>query len=534
MNYFQFKQLIMRLVIIFLAALTLSVSSCSKDNNSQELSQETMVRINLSGVSNATENNNTIGAKSSIKSGSASSAKTTIIPFDDEHSIVATVKSSQGSAQSTMAKATIGTTKAAATPDVKQLTPGTQYTVAVYTTGGVYVAHKSFTYTVGQKPELPLAAGNYIFVVVASGSNTLPEINFNQTLSAINWTVANASMDVMYFNSPMEVKANQTNTLNVVLQHKFSEVEVTVDTKAVGTATVANGTVSVNYSNANFTLANGTVNYTGATSAPAAITFPTTTGTLIASATTLLLTKGDAGTISIPVTINGTTKPVPYNLTLAEGVRYEITLLLQRKGLSIGGGVFSPGDLVYDRSTGEYGFAPSNGTLGDYFYGNYVQPKKINVGNTNPNSADNGALGDPCDLVYPLHEWRLPTEAEANALINSVTPGNNGGNWTNPWQNNTYVERFNGAATDLGQFIGTQSYPGANRENYLFIGFGGYYVNTDDISGTKGSQGRYLIKTPTGYTSLQVGGGQGTYGYIQITPLETNAAVQIRCVKAKP
>lgn len=481
----------------------------------------------MSGTGNKVD----ISTKSSTKIPQTTTPKTTIIPFSDEYSIIATVTSTN-STMGARASSSTGS-KAAVTEQVQTLKVGTQYTVAVYDNAGAYITKKDYTYAVGQIPEFSLAPATYTFVVVASGSNTLPAINFNQALSAINWNVANASMDVMYFKQALNVQQGAANVLDVVLKHKFTEVQVTLDTKAIGTATVSSGTVTPSFSPINFKLENGTLDYTGAGSATnATLTFPTTTGNMLTSNTLFLFPQGQAGAISIPTTINGTTKPIVHNIAaFADGIRYEITLRVQRNGINIGGGTFSPGNLLYNPSTGEYSFAPSNGSRGDYFFSNYVKAKLMNVGNIAPNSTDNGASGDPCALVYPLDYWRLPTEAEANTLINAITPPPTGGTWSpNPYQNNTLVDYFNGPTTDLGMFYGTQTHPTTNNESFLFLGLGGYYENTDQ-SGTVGTQGRFLLKSTTGYTSLLLTGTQGTTGFTQIASLNQNAAVQVRCLK---
>jgi len=523
MNYSKSNLISLRGLVVFFALFNLLVSACQKDSASNKI-QETVVKVNMSGVGNNVD----IATKSSTSARRSSGTETTIIPFNDEYSIVASVK--------TVGSSNISTTgsgnKAAVTEQVTALKTGTQYTIAVYSSAGAYVTHQSFTYTAGQTPQFTLPPANYTFVVVASGNNTLPSINFNQALSAINWNVPTASMDVMYFKQALNVQEGAANILDVILKHKFTEVKVTVDTKAIGTSQVATGTVTPNFPSVTFALENGTIDYTGAgSSTNAALTFPTTSGTELVSNPLLLLTQGQSGSITVPVTINGTTKPVNHTRILAEGVSYEITLRIQRNGINIGGGTFSPGNLLYNPSTGEYSFAPSNGARGDYFFSNYVKAKLMNVGNITPNSTDNGASGDPCALVYPLDYWRLPTEAEANTLIDAITPPPTGGNWTpNPYQNNTLVDYFNGPTTDLGMFYGTQTHPASNNETYLFLGLGGYYENTDQ-SGTVGTQGRFLLKSTTGYTSLLLTGTQGTTGFTQIASLNQNAAVQIRCIK---
>jgi hypothetical protein len=221
-----------------------------------------------------------------------------------------------------------------------------------------------------------------------------------------------------------------------------------------------------------------------------------------------------------------------YSLGLNEGVRYEITLRLQKKGITVGGQTFSPGNLTYNQTTGDYGFSGSNGSFGDYFFAGYVKAKKMNAGNLTPNATDNGGAGDPCALAAPVGTWRLPTQAEATNLILAVRAPGTGGNWQPyPYQNNTLVDHFNGSGTNLGMFFGTQTHPAANQENILFLAFGGYYNDTDQSS-TVDEQGRYLVTaTAGGYTTLHLTGTQGVIGAAEITSLTANTAVQIRCIK---
>jgi len=534
MNYLRSKLFGAKGLVALFSTFILLISACSKDSNSNTAKEETLVKINMSGVGTAVDNNSGVSPKSSTQRTATDNPKTTIIPFNDEYSIVATVTPSNNKTSNRTSSATSNGTKAAVVEDVQSLKPGTNYTIAVYSSTGAYVTHQSFTYTTGQTPQFSLPPASYRFIAVASGNNTLPTINFNQPLAAINWDMTDAAMDVMYFNQILNVQQGATNVLDVVLKHKFTEVEVTVDSKAIGTAQVASGTVTSSYPQANFALEGGTMTYNGAASGSKAINFPTNTGTLIKSTPVFLFSKNDIGNISVPVTIAGTTKPVSTSVQLALGVRYEITFRIQRNGINIGGEIFSPGNLLYDHTTGEYSFAPSTGNRGDYFFPNYVKAKKMNVGNLAPNTTDNGPTGDPCKLVYPQDYWRLPTEAEATTLINSITPPGGGGNWTPfPFQNNSHVDNFDGTInTDLGIFYGIQQNPGnPAREQYLFLAFGGYYENTD-VTNTVGQQGRLLLTaTAGGHTTIQSGGSQGTRGYTQLSPISPNAAVQVRCLK---
>ena len=513
-----------------LVAVFFFLFSCSKESNNSALKDKAKVSINMSGVNSSVD----ISKVGSTKINTTD--KTTVLPFNDEYAVVATVKTSDnygGNNSSTTLVHTGQSARAAVVDQNKTLSSGTKYTIAVYTTAGAYVTHQDFTYTVGQTPELSLAPATYTFVVVASGNNSLPTINFNQPLSAINWTITNAAMDVMYFKQDLTVQEGTTNNLNVLLKHAFTEVEVTVNSVAIGTAIVVDGTVTPSYSQVNFGLANGNLDYANAVSLTnSTFTFPTTTGTTMTSNSVFLFAQGQTGTITVPITINGTTKPMSYSLGLNEGVRYEITLRLQKRGLTVGGQTFSPGNLTYDQATGNYGFSASNGAFGDYFFAGYVKAKKMNIGNVTPNVTDNGGPGDPCALAAPTGTWRLPTQTEATNLILAVRAPGTGGNWQPyPYQNNTLVDHFNGSGTNLGMFFGTQTHPAANQENILFLAFGGYYNNTDQSS-TVGEQGRYLVTaTAGGYTTLHLTGTQGAIGAAQISTLTANTAVQIRCIK---
>lgn len=463
-----------------------------------------------------------------------------IIPLTDQFDIVATWRSEN---EPLVNGGIVGRKGGlmAATPVLTPLPVGTQYSIAAYNSAGAYVTHQNFTYSAGQVPELSLAAGNYQFIVVASGNNTLPAINFNQQLSAINIDASNADMDFMYFKQALSVQAGQVNELNVVLKHIFTQVTVTLNTAAIGeVGSIGQATITPHHTTVNVSLADGSLSYpTTSTSGSKNFLFANSTGEVLVSNPVFIFPNGTStGSIAIAnLQIGNITKPLTLsNLPLLDGVKYKLEFVIQAAGINIGNEIWSGGNLVYDAADNRYGFTASDNDYGNYWFPGYTLPKLLNGTNQGPDETINGAAGDPCALVAPAGTWRLPTEAEVSQLIDLTGP--NGAD--NPHNINAYdparhVDTFNasGSETNVGMFFGFQGNPGANRHDYLFCVFAGAYHNENTPGPTIGREGNYLLSgTSGGYRELHLTGAAGDVGYgINIGQADPNSAYQIRCVK---
>jgi len=102
-----------------------------------------------------------------------------------------------------------------------------------------------------------------------------------------------------------------------------------------------------------------------------------------------------------------------------------------------------------------------------------------------------------------------------------------------------WVDRYDQTAnTSIGIFFGTQKYP-EDRNNHLFITFGGAYIQENGNGSSIGSQGYYLLSEGSGYAQWHLTGsvGQVSYGIstrslnLSEGQADVNTAYQIRCVK---
>lgn len=518
----------------FYVIILFFLSACQKDVGSSFENGLTKVKITMGQV------------RSSLPPEKYSSVSRTlkdintpvIIPLDDNYSFIATLRPVTENNNSVRNK--LASSNIAATPIRTDLDNGTIYVIAVYGNEGTYVLHEQFTYTAGKLPEISLkGGGDYTFVVVASGNNSLPTIDFTLPLNTLVESISDPDTDLMYFSQSLSVTENQSNELNVILKHLFTEVTVSINTADIGSvASIGNGTVSPNYSDVNVYLADGSLVYPiNATVGSRSFTFPTTTGSTLTSAPVFILSNGaiDGSITLADVQIGDVTKSLTYpNIAFVDGIRYSLEFNLVRGGFDIGGEVWSPGNLVFDPGNEEFAFSSSNNDFGDYFFANHIYPKRLDGTNQGPDPTINGPDGDPCSLVAPAGTWRLPTETEISALIANTGPnGVDNPHNVNAWDPARFVDTYDGSTgTHLGMFFGTQNNPGADRNSFLYFVFAGSYHNENTGGSEIGTQGHYLLTGTNMEEVFHMTGTAGTVGYgLGIEPSEINSAYQIRCVK---
>lgn len=524
----------LRFWTIFVMAIA-TIFACSKEKDTPIESEKTVVKINLGGTNFASD-----VVKKGTTQSSGRGSDHLIIPLTDKFDIVVTLRPENDQLFNSAVVGRRGG-QMAATPVLTPLPIGTNYSIAAYSNAGAYVTHQNYTYSSGQIPELTLTPGAYQFIVVASGNNTLPTINFNQPLSDINFDVQNADMDFMYFKQAMTVQAGQTNELNVILKHLFTQVILTLNTEAIGeVGSIGQATITPNYSAINVSLSDGNLSYPPtSTSGSKNFTFANSTGEILVSNPVFIFPNSTStGSITIAnLQIGDITKPLTLsNLPLLDGVKYKLEFVIQAAGINIGSEIWSGGNLVYDPVDNRYGFTASDNDYGNYWFAGYTLPKLLDGTDQGPSSAINGAAGDPCGLVAPAGTWRLPTEAEATQLIDRTGPnGSDNPHNINAYDPARYVDTFDGgtSATNLGMFFGIQGNPGATRHDYLFCVYAGAYHNENTPGPTIGNEGNYLLSgTSGGYRELHLTGVAGDVGYgINIGQAEANTAYQIRCVK---
>ncbi|MBD1420674.1 hypothetical protein [Sphingobacterium chuzhouense] len=516
------------LVACFIAVAVFA-SSCQKENGVDNLGGEATVTINMQGVGPSTGNKAKAGLRASASAGNTvatPAVQRQVVKFNNQFNVKATLRevTPASSTPALRASANRAETTATGAGDILPLADGTEYTVVI-SQGGEVVTTETFTQG-DSEHKFNIEAGSYTYVAYAYGDAD----------------ASGADRDPLWVSGSLNVTAGENNTLSIVLEHKLTEVTVVFDAGAGRTINaIGAGTLAPNHSY-EFNEQTGVVTFGGATTA-AAISFTgQTPGQIWTSNPTMIAVEDtDNGVVELSnVTINNTPGSITSDgWALRAGVQYRLELNLgdkEEEGIEIGGSVWSPGNLTYDPSTDEYGFSDANNQPGDYWFAGYTKPKVLpdpSNSNQNPSLGTNGPLGDPCALAG---SWRLPTRAEMAELQTNT----NAGGADNPgtpqsWAVARWVDTFTpSTGNTLGMFFGTQVHPGvANRDNYLFLLFGGSY-NDNNVLSALNTKGYYLITDPSqtsGYNFLDIGGQKESLGWDMSFTYNANHAVQIRCVQ---
>ncbi|WP_343556368.1 hypothetical protein [Sphingobacterium sp.] len=527
-----FKSTYQSIAFILLSFIVLS--SCKKESENQAKVEKTAVIIKISGADTQVETNN----KKSLSMQDQN--QFTVFNFDADHRVLATLSSQKGEDMKVNPRALSQNPKAA-TAIRTPLFSGTSYYIAVYKTSGEYVLHQQYIYAPGQDPKIDLSPGTYTFISVASGTNTLPNINFNQPLSQVDFSVSDASTDVMYFKQDMTVQVGVQNNLDVVLRHLFTQVVLTINTAQIGdVVSIGAASISPNLSSATISMQDGSLSYPSTAAVAAkSFTFTNTTGqSIVSNPIYIFPSNTTTGSVTIANFQIGTiAKPLTFsNLTLTDGIKYNLDFRLLAVGINIGYEVWSAGNLIYDTNQGRYGFTLSDNDYGNYWFYNHLLPKKLDGTNQGPDALINGGPGDPCAKVLPEGTWRLPSENDVDQLLTHTGPnGVDNPHNVNTWDPARFVDYFDGAGsgTNLGMFFGTQNNPGVRRHDYLYFVYAGAYHNENTQGPTIGHEGNYLLTgTSGGYREFHMTGASGDIGYgASIGQADEFSAYQIRCVK---
>ncbi|MGB3063231.1 hypothetical protein [Sphingobacterium thalpophilum] len=528
------KNITMKLGFASFLSLALLISSCSKDNSQPIVDAGTTVRLNI-GQSYAKADPAKLGSTGRKY---VAKAQTVEIPFDNQYTLVATLTEENAAPASGLRAANRAATVSSANEQVA-LKEGTTYYVAIFDAAGFYKETKSFTQGSGAQ-DFAIEKGKYTFVIYASGTNkALPGIQDGATLASVNFADLVADQDFMLDQVEYEVKEGQ-NVLNADLEHLFTQVSLKFDASAIGTvSSIAGASIEPSSAAVDVALANSTLSFKGGVN-PVAFNLKNTSGLVINSDSTFITTAATAdGIVKLKgVSIGGSAaKDVSRGgWNLKPGVKYILEFNLKAPvSVNVGDEDWALNNLEYDPSNGTYTFGQ-----GDYWFPDRLLPKQINGTNGSANTS-NGGHGDPCKLVAPAGDWRLPMESEIQKLWNRTNSGSADNPGPNPWSPPArYVDHFDGtSSTKLGMFFGVLTdpvtLPVSERGKYLFFPFGGYYPN-DDIGATIDHEAAYLVTADAGgYRTLHLTGRAGDIGYGIGWRNATDAeAVQIRCVKNSP
>jgi uncharacterized protein (TIGR02145 family) len=451
-------------IAVAVSLTILTIFSCRSTDAEGPLTPSGQTALSISVKDAAFESTADIANK-------ASTAKSTIaaplvqqntVAFGDDFYLLAELTQEVGASSSSVAKASSSQPSKAAT-ETTNIGTNIRYKIVVYDQNGIYVTEKDYTRgseaTTG--PLMLDGSKTYTFIIYSVNStSTIPAITFadtaNKTLATSSVNIA-GNVNFMYYRKDMTLSGSANNYLEVVLQHKLSQITTTIDATQTGyNITAISSNINTHSPNASIALANGTITRSGTiTTSPVSFA---TLGGLTATSTPTIVNAATNGTTSYNLT-SITVGPLTQtgivaftNLTITPGVKYNMKLnivptdaFITHQGLPairLNGLIWMRHNL---RKDGNYNPDPDQlvaATNGDYFqWGRLanilaggLSVNTLSVGdwdtniNRNANSwnATPGTLtnrednptkssNDPCPNNY-----RVPTNKELESLINNT------------------------------------------------------------------------------------------------------------------
>lgn len=258
---------------IILAIFSLVIISCRQsDDHITDPGTETgpaSVKINLQG---SDYNDGGTSKTAGINGTNSAAVQTEEISFNNtnDYKLVANLTPVDNISQaSSKASAKAATT----TP----LPVNTRYKVVVFNNSGNYVTEAN--YISGQEatatPITGLTGGqSYTFVAYSIGSTTtLPDITYtnpaNKTLTTGSVNNVSENSDLMYFSKTMTLTGNNTNYLDIILKHKYSQIYAAINSAQTNYYTISsinNAAITPHNSSASLKLSDGSTTASGSSS----------------------------------------------------------------------------------------------------------------------------------------------------------------------------------------------------------------------------------------------------------------------------
>ncbi|MDX8572094.1 hypothetical protein OZ666_10415 [Elizabethkingia sp. HX QKY] len=312
-----------------------------------------------------------------------------------------------------------------------------RYNVVVFDSNGNYVTER--TYFTGSEASMPAITGlnggsTYTFVVYSIGTTTgLPAITFadpnNKTLATATLNNVSRNVDLMYYSKTVTLTGNNTNYLDVILQHKYSQITVTLDaspTQIYSIINVNNVNVTPHYSSATLNLSDGTVTRTISSSREIAFSG---SGKVLTAAPMFFNTDAtSSGVLSInSITLEAYLVQVTHqnikfnNLKITPGVKYNLKLsfipndqYLTYKGYpaaKINGVIFMRHNL--GANTSSNADIPSQNIVGNYYQWGIKNPVANATTGTGPITGWNSSI-EPIANAWNTGTEAIPVKNTAN------------------------------------------------------------------------------------------------------------------------
>ena len=464
-NLLNFKRSTIKITGSIAIAL-LNLFSCRSSDVEGSLTPAGQAAVSINIKDATFEDTGALGNKASTSKNTivAPQVEQNTVAFSDDFYLLAELTQEVGAATNSSAKASSSQPNKAAT-ETTNIGTNIRYKIIAYEQNGLYVAEKDYTRGSESTAGAFMLDGGktYSFIIYSINStSTLPAVTFANTA---NKTLATSSVniggnnDFMYYRKNMTVSGTANNYLDVVLQHKLTQITTTIDASQSGyNVTAVTSHFTPHNSTATINLADASIARTG-TVGNSAVTFTSPNGLIVTSAPTVINANTNSTTsytidnITIgPLTQSNIT---PFtNLNITPGVKYNMKLTiipqdiyLTHQGLPaarINGRIWMRHNVGAD-----YSQDPDQSPVTSSLHGNYYQWGRItSVGNGTSTSVSNwNASNNPAATAWNLQNgttntpvkgpadpcptgFRVPGTGEMQTLIDNTVATSTTNNWT--------------------------------------------------------------------------------------------------------
>ncbi|AQX07994.1 FISUMP domain-containing protein [Elizabethkingia ursingii] len=520
---------------------------------------ETNVRINLLGSGFSQEG--TLGGQAATKHLKPNDSKQQQeLALNDDYKLVA-VLSPDNSQPLTASQASLQ----AATPplkDTNNLGYGIKYKVVVYDGNGRYITEKDYV-SGDERNAAPITGLNggytYTFVVYSTGSKTIvPSVTYpdqaNKTLATASVEEIPGSSDLMYFSKTMEITGNNTNYLDVVFSHQFSQVTVYLDATPTQWYNITNleeVSISPHYDKAKMLMTDGSIISEQPAAKGSIVSFPLLSAKSVKADPVYINTnKVTDGIFRIKTILMTHQNDAPVSLQnialndlkITPGVKYNLKITLQPndkylfyrgyQAVRLSGMIWMRHNLGADMMANPD--VPAQQINGDYYqFGRKTPAANVttpanSISKWDISSAPNDAWNSGSFLVAvktandPCPEgWRLPTNREINALDKGTNKSTTG-----IVQNSS--TNYSAAKVLTSVFDPTIK---------MTIPFSGYRSASDGTLLSRGERGGFWSATPNFSNTTQA----VQWALYDMHPVNSNypwatrsEAVSVRCIAIFP
>ncbi|WP_407483912.1 hypothetical protein [Elizabethkingia meningoseptica] len=342
--------------------------------------------------------------------------------------------------------------------------PGIKYRVAVYKNNGDYFTQRLYTRGSENTTEALMLDGGstYIFVVysfnTAIDPGVVPSINIDNPIVFNGLT---STSDLMYYRTSFQVSGNRDNILNVLFQHRLSQVTVTLNSSRLKAGNI--GRIASNFS-PHFTRISIDKfgNLSSGMSGESSVIFNDNPGEIRTANPTIISTTGGLNTkytiSSITIGTENRQNLILDELEINPGFRYNLDITFKEKPVSgpctvevnMSGGIkkkFMCYNLGASVTTTTADYNPNQPIVPGLHGGKYVVWGRDSFNLSEKDDQDKDYyLGTSLSTTKPRITWptligttikdpcpdgfRIPTEAEWNEVFSNNTMVSMGGVWS--------------------------------------------------------------------------------------------------------